>query len=154
MRFAPVAALVLLAACNCGGRAESSNNQWRYSLDIPAEFVRQDVQGIDSAVAEYRGSGAILRMDHGMYGAAPTCAPGTRGCALTEERLDGKEAVVGRYRFLPGEEQGRGPFYVHIYVRLRDHPIEEGLVLRADCETAAACDRALAIFRAVRFERV
>jgi hypothetical protein len=106
---APLAALALLAACGADQYAEASSNQWRYSLDIPADFVRQDVQGIDSAVAQYRGPGAVLSMDHGMYGASPTCAPGTSGCALTEEQLGGQEAAVGRFHFRPGEEQGRGP---------------------------------------------
>jgi hypothetical protein len=154
VKATPLAALALLAACGSDEYAEAGSNQWRYSLDIPADFVRQDVQGIDSAVAQYRGAGAVLSMDHGMYGASPTCAPGTSGCVLTEEQVGGQEAVVGRYRLRPGEEQGRGPFRLHIYVRLRHQPIEEGLVMRADCQTAAACDRALAIFRTVRFERV
>jgi hypothetical protein len=154
VRPGPLAALALLAACGSDQYSEASSNQWRYSLDIPADFMRQDVQGIDSAVAQYRGPGAVLSMDHGMYGAPPTCAPDTSGCVLTEEQLGGQEAAVGRYRFRPGEEQGRGPFHLHIYVQLRHQPIEEGLVMRADCQTAAACDRALAIFRTVRFERV
>jgi hypothetical protein len=146
--------MALLAACGPDHYAQSGNNQWRYSLDIPTDFVRQDVQGIDSAVAQYRGPGAVLSMDHGMYGGAPTCAAATSGCALTEEKLGGQDAVVGRYRFRPREEQGRGPFFVDIYVRLRHRPIEEGLNMRASCDTAAACNRALAIFRAVRFERL
>jgi hypothetical protein len=154
VRVALLAPLLLLTACGSDDYAESSANQWRYSLGIPADFVRQEVQGIDSAVAQYGGPGAVLSMDQGMYGGAPTCAQGTSGCLLSEEELDGQEAVVGRYRFRPEEEQGRGPFFVHIYVELRDHPIEEGLSMQARCQSAAACNRALAIFRAVRFERV
>ena len=151
----PSVAACGLIACGSGfSSADASANQWRYSLDIPAGFVRQDVQGIDSAVAEYRGPGAVLSMDHGMYGAAPTCAPTTGNCKLIEEELDGHTAVIGRYRFRPEEEQGRGPFFLDIYVQLRKHPIEEGLNMRARCESQAACDRALAIFRTVRFERV
>ena len=147
--------LALLAACGSGySSADSSVNQWRYTLDIPADFVRQDVQGIDSAVAEYRGPGAVLNMDHGMYGGPPTCAPATPDCELIEEELDGHDAVIGRYRFRPEQEEGRGPFFLDSYVQLRKHPIEEGLNMRARCQTQAACDRALAIFRSVRFERV
>ena len=123
-RLLLLAALAMLAACNPeGSAAESSSNRWRYSLNIPAQFVKEDVQGIDSAVARYRGPGAVLSLDHGMYGAAPTCSPGARGCALQEEELDGQDAVIGRYRLRPEERQGRGPFYLHIYVQLRDHPI-------------------------------
>jgi hypothetical protein len=151
----PSLAALSLAACGSGfSPADSSANQWRYSLDIPTAFVRQEAQGIDSAVAEYRGPGAVLNMDHGMYGGAPTCAPATANCALIEEELDGQDAVIGRYRFRPEEEGGRGPFFLDIYVELRKHPIEEGLNMRARCETQAACDRALAIFRTVRFQRV
>jgi hypothetical protein len=151
----PGLAVLSLAACGSGvSPADSSANQWRYILDIPAGFVRQDVQGIDSAVAEYRGPGAVLSMDHGMYGGAPTCAPATANCELIEEELDGQDAAIGRYRFPPEEAQGRGPFFLDIYVQFRDHPIKEGLNMRARCETEAACDRALAIFRTVRFERV
>jgi hypothetical protein len=151
----PSLAALSLAACGSGfSPADSSGNQWRYSLDVPADFVRQEVQGIDSAVAEYRGPGTVLSMDHGMYGGAPTCAPATADCELIEDELDGQDAVIGRYRFRPEEEQNRGPFFLDIYVQLRKHPIEEGLNMRARCETQAACDRALAIFRTVRFEPV
>jgi hypothetical protein len=153
-------ALALLAACD---RASPSNtaevgpppapgeNQWRYTLAVPAEFVRQDVQGIDSAVAEYRGPGAVLNMDHGMYGGAPTCS--SSDCTLSEEELDGHAAVIGRFRFSPAHAKGRGPFFVDVYVELRRHPVEEGLSMRASCRTQAACDQALAIFRSVRFHR-
>jgi hypothetical protein len=150
----PSLAACAVLACRAGSSADSTANQWRYSLNIPAEFVRQDVQGIDSAVAEYRGPDAVLSMDHGMYGGAPTCAAPTRGCELIEEELDGQDATIGRYRFRPEEEQGRGPFFVDVYVQLRKHPIEEGLNMRARCKTQAACDRALAVFRTVRFARV
>jgi hypothetical protein len=127
-------------------------NRWRYSLNIPAGFVREDVQGIDSAVARYHAPNVVLSMDHGMYGGAPTCS--SDNCELIEEELDGKDAVIGRYRFRPSEEQGRGPFFVDVYVELGRHALEEGLNMRAHCETQAACDRALAIFRNVRFHRL
>lgn len=155
-----LAALALLAACD---RPEPvrypegspppapGGNQWRYTLDIPSGFAREEVQGIDSEVARYRGPEVVLSMDHGMYGGAPTCSGS--GCTLSEETLGGRRATVGRYRFRPGQAQGRGPFFVDVYFELRRQPLEEGLNLRAHCETQAACDRALAIFRTVRFER-
>ncbi|HEY7810641.1 MAG TPA: hypothetical protein VIA98_09695 [Allosphingosinicella sp.] len=118
---------------------------------MPADFVREDAQGVDSALARYRGPGAVLSIEHGMYGGAPTCS-GT-GCELAEEQLDGHRAVIGRFRFRPEEQQGRGPFFVHVYVQLRRQPLEEGLEMRASCESQEGCDRALAIFRGVRFER-
>ena len=153
--FLSVLGAFSLSACTPEApSADVGANQWRYSLNIPAAFVRQDVQGIDSAVAEYLGPDTVLSMDHGMYGAAPTCAPATKTCELTKEELDGHGAVIGRYRFRAAEVQGRAPFFLDIYVELRKHPIEEGLNMRARCQTQAACDRALAIFRTVRFERV
>lgn len=160
MRPALLAALALLAACEEPERANYAQgspppapggNAWRYRLDIPAGFVREDVQGIDSEVARYTGPDVVLSMDHGMYGGAPTCS--SSGCTLTEETLGGRRALIGRYRFRPGEEQGRGKFFVDVFFELRRQPLEEGLNLRAHCETKAACDRALAIFRTIRFER-
>ncbi|HEX9955128.1 MAG TPA: hypothetical protein VGB48_07940 [Allosphingosinicella sp.] len=148
MRF--LAGLALLTGCG-GPDAPAGGNQWRYSLAVPVDFKPEQVQGIDSAVARYRGPGAVLSLDHGMYGGAPTCS-GT-GCELVEEQLDGHRAVIGRFRFRPAEQQGRGPFFVHVYVQLRRQPLEEGLEMRASCESQEACDRALAIFRTVLFER-
>jgi hypothetical protein len=154
-------ALALLGGCGppeTGNYAEGApppapgGNRWRYSLDIPARFVREDVQGIDSAVARYHAPNVVLSMDHGMYGGAPTCS--SDNCELVEEKLDGHDAVIGRYRFRPAEENGRGPFFVDVYVELGRHSLEEGLNMRAHCRTQVACDQALAIFRNVRFQRL
>lgn len=113
--------------------------------------MKQDVQGIDSEVAEYRGPGVVLSMDHGMYSGVPTCTDRHGRCVLRTVELDGREAQAGFYYNGPRPVEGQSLYFLHVHVPLKKRPTEEALGMVAQCETRQACQQAWEIFRTVRF---
>ena len=156
------AAALLLAGCGDTQR-EGSDPQvppplddaaasYDYELDLPPKFVRDpSAHGIDSKAELWRAPGVEIGSDFGMYSGAPSCAAGQRHCSVTRETVDGRPALLGRARFGPGD--ARAPYFVHLHLPVLERPYELKLNLFAHCQTEAACDEALALFRRVRIVR-
>ncbi|WP_187335217.1 hypothetical protein [Novosphingopyxis iocasae] len=125
-----------------------------YTLELPPEYVRQDVSGIDSKVEEFHSTDAIISTDFGYYSGPPECSPSQEACKITREKIAGKNALIGLYRHGPSERRGEPkPFrvFVHVVVDQR-HGV--ALNLFARCDTKVNCDRALGYFRKVRLFRI
>jgi hypothetical protein len=124
-----------------------------YALDLPPEFVRQDVMGIDSKVEEFRSADAIVGTDFGHHSGPPSCTESNESCEIHSEQIAGRDALVGLYRHGPNERPGEPkPFRVFVHVRVDER---QGLALNlfARCDTQRACDAALGHFRRVRLLR-
>lgn len=124
-----------------------------YALDLPPEFVRQDVSGIDSKVEEFRSADAIISTDFGHYSGQPSCTESNEACELRTEQIAGRDALVGLYRNVPNEPAGGAkPFKVFVHVPVNER---QGVALNlfAWCDTQLACDEALGHFRQVRLLR-
>src|SRR5688572_18145637 len=77
-----------------------------YALDLPPEFVRQDIRGIDSKVEEFRSADAIIRTDFGRYSGPPSCTESNGSCEIRTKQIAGRDALVGLYRNVPDEPAG------------------------------------------------
>lgn len=125
-----------------------------YALELPPEFIRQSVSGIDSKVEEFRSPDVTISTDFGHHSAPPRCSPSNETCEIDRERIGGKEALIGLYRHGPNERPGEPkPFRVFVHVRV-DERQGVALNLFARCDTQRACDQALGDFRQVRLFRI
>jgi hypothetical protein len=117
-----------------------------YSVAVPPGVGRKPIEGIDSDVAALEGRGLAMTFDYGPYGGAPSC--GRR--PLCVERV---ETIGGR----PGRSMAeQGAFEGHRgTTRAFSAFVHEGgaigLAVQAYCNDQAACDRAAAIVRTIRF---
>lgn len=155
LRIWACALLTLTASCD---DPEVVRNElpitYDYALDLPPEFVRQDVMGIDSKVEEFRSADAIVGTDFGHHSGLPSCSELNQSCEIHSEQIAGRDALVGFYRHGPDETPGEPkPFRVFVHVRVDER---QGLALNlfARCDTRRACDEALAHFRQVRLLRI
>ena len=121
-----------------------------YKLELPSKFKRQQVQGVDSKVEEWRSADTIISTDFGHYSSPPTCYPKSMSCSISKEPVGGRPSSVARYRHTPEERSSEPkPFRIFVHV-----PVNESQRLRlnlfARCDSEAACNEALVYFRRVR----
>lgn len=160
-RFRPLlTAIALHFATACTDQAREKQPKsfdahviYDYALDLPAEFKRQQVQGIDSKVEEWRSPNIIISTDFGQYSAPPTCNFGRSTCSVSKEMIAGRSSLVGRHEFAPAEPgYERKSFQYHVYI-----PVSEahrlGLNMFAWCESKQTCEEALSLIRQVRILR-
>jgi len=112
-----------------------------YSIAIPPGVEGGPVPGIDSAIAVVRAEGIKITFDYGPYGGYSGCA-GRPGCTEREEAIDGRPARIATST---GPDGGRVSARIEV----------DGLTvdLFGDCASPAACDRAVAMIRTIRFSR-
>jgi hypothetical protein len=155
----PIAPIAVLAACLAA--ASPAPRGWTrlvlsrgfgsghgYSVAVPPGVGRKPIEGIDSDVAALEGRGLAMTFDYGPYGGLGSCG---RRPLCTE----GAEAIGGR----PGRTLAeQGAFEGHRgATRAFSAFVREGgavgLAVQAYCDDQAACDRAAAIVRTIRFGR-
>ena len=148
-------ACAAISACD---QPETIENSWPvaydYALDLPPDFVRQDVSGIDSKVEEFRSPDTVISTDFGHYSARPDCGGGKSACDIEEEEIAGLDALVVRYRPANAANPGDDlPYRVDAHVEVAK---KQGLALNmgAQCDSDRACKEALGYFRKVRIMRV
>lgn len=88
-----VLALALLAGCERKPDIGLVPLDSAVAFTPPPGFVRQDVQGIDTEIREYRSPDARLIVSWGWFEGAPTCRPGT-GCSRSEIEIDGRKGIT------------------------------------------------------------
>jgi hypothetical protein len=155
-RIAPIA---ILAACLAA--ASPAPRGWTrlvlsrgfasghgYSVAVPPGVGRKPIEGIDSDVAALEGRGLAMFFDYGTYGGVPPC--GSRPlCVERVETIGGRQGrTVAEQGTFEGHRGAIRAFYA--FVR-EDGAI--GLAVQAYCDDQAACDRAAAIVRSIRFAR-
>ena len=137
---------VAVAATGCGELEVTENEDpvaYDYILDLPPEFARQNVMGIDSKVEEFRSADTIVSTDFGHYSSPPDCSGAYLACDIEEDELAERDVLIGRYRHGAHERPGEPkPYRVWMHVEVAPR---QGLDLNvfARCDTEAACDRAL-----------
>lgn len=132
-------------------RTDELQVSYDYALDLPARYTRQEVQGIDSKVEEFRSADTIVSTDFGYYSGPPSCNGSDPSCAIHGEQIAGRAALVALYRHGPDERLAEPkPFRVFVHV-----PVDGRLALNlfARCDTEEACDETLRQFREVRLFR-
>lgn len=129
---------------------------WRdvppYSLLLPPELERVNVQGIDSDVAWLSAPGIDLHFDYGMYGGIGSCGKGWT-CTAGETTIAGKAArTLAGERAQPDERGFRSFYSLEIVVKpLASGPFGIDLNAHAQCATPAHCERAAAALRTIEF---
>jgi hypothetical protein len=119
-----------------------------YSVAVPPGVTQKPIEGIDSDVAALGGRGLTMLFDYGTYGGAPSC--GSRPlCAERVETIGGRRgrtmAEQGAFEGHRGATRAFSAF-VHEGGAI-------GLAVQAYCDDRAACARAAAIVRTIRFAR-
>lgn len=123
-----------------------------FSLQLPREYRKQEVHGIDSFVGRYRAPGRELGFDYGVYSGA-----------LEEWRGEGREFHACRdsvsphlVRFVTARSADGGYLAGAAWRQL-----ERGgalgdlhLTIHAQTRTAAQQQEALAVFRSLQFDRL
>ena len=137
---------------------------WRdippYSVEVPPQLERVNVEGIDSDVAWLSAPGLDVHFDYGMYGGVGGCEAGAR-CGAGEETIGGRPARTLTSEAAKPDEQGRR------FLRSVSIPITAGpaappglppppgaisLTASARCVSAALCEQAAAMFRTIEFQ--
>ena len=99
--------LVLTSACDSPEVIENEMPAaYDYSLDLPSDFVRQEVFGIDSKVEEYQSKSVRVSTDFGHYSSPPGCTGSYKSCRIHGERIAGRNALVASYQHGPDELPG------------------------------------------------
>jgi hypothetical protein len=119
-----------------------------YSVAVPPGIGRKPIEGIDSDVAALGGRGLTMLFDYGTYGGAPSC--GSRPlCVVRVETIgDRPGRTMAEQGVFEGHRGATRAFsaFVHEGGAI-------GLAVQAYCDDQAACDRAAAIVRSIRFAR-
>ena len=129
---------------------------WRdlppYSLLLPPELERVNVEGIDSDTAWLVASGLDLHFDYGMYGGLGSCGQGWQ-CTAGETTIAGKPArTLAGERAQPDEHGFRAFYSVEMVVKpLVNGPFGVDLNAHAQCATASQCARAAAALHTIEF---
>jgi hypothetical protein len=149
---------MLLLGCNPGDlpkdRIENSSLADLMDFTPPPGFRRQDVQGIDTEIHEYRGPGARLLVSWGWYDGVPVC--GGSECRQRETRIGGRKATITNFMAAaePGDEGLRyrwiatfdfGPSSVN--------GVDNIMNIRGYCQDEAACGSIMKSVSAIRFKR-
>ena len=129
---------------------------WRdvppYSLLLPPELERVNMQGIDSDTACFMAPGLDVHFDYGMYGGLGSCEQGWQ-CTAGGTTIAGKPArTLAGERAQPDERGLRSFYSMEIEVKpLFNGPMGLDLTAHAHCATAAHCERAAAAIRTIAF---
>lgn len=122
---------------------------------VPPGFVRQEVQGVDTEIQEYRAPGARLILSWGWYEGAPSCG-GRAGCARQEIEIDGRKGILVAFTAKP-EEGDEGLRHQQVasfnFGQLNQGGMEDMLSIRSYCRDAAACAPITKAVEAIRFHK-
>ena len=122
-----------------------------FSVELPAYVKRKPVRGIDSLVAEFRGSRLVVQFDYGIYGARADCQS-AKDCDVSPTTIDGRTGLLEVRRWGHGEKI-RLRFHANVVVRAPPGPRLPAVTLAAtvNCWGAPACERAPQILSRIRF---
>jgi hypothetical protein len=136
-----------------------------FSMEVPADMVERDVQGIDSQVGEYRSDRLFLGYDYGWYGSDCTKEPGQERHGEVKQ-IDGREAKMIFIR--SADPRAEHPYWACVFfpdVNRRldaptptpsaspQHTMATSLVLSVSAPDREAWTAGRRIFESIRFAR-